>query len=190
MKNCPGIARNYRLYKELLAKQKQTSAQTILLIDRSESSLWKEKTIALKHDSANTIDLCIAKQNHDLKYRLKLFIKELDDKPLLYFDSDGPPIRNTNPLIRLSESRIKTPHLNYYNEQGFVQAKRDVFIETHEDDLQNDINAGMAYFCSIININVASVIPKVTEFLPFFHLSQNTDVHAGVIFPFNHGNPD
>ena len=188
MKKCPEIARNYQLYKELIAKEKQTSTQTILLIDRSETSLWKEKTTALKHDTVHKLDLCVAKQNNDLKYRLQLFIRELNDQPVLYFDSDGPPVRSTNTLHRLSESKIRTPYIGYYDEQGFPQARRDAFIEAHEADLQTNINEGMSYFCSAINVHTE--IPKVTEFLPLFAVSQNNDVHAGVSFPYNHGNAD
>jgi hypothetical protein len=190
MKKCPEIARNYRLYKDLIAKEKQTTAQSILLIDGSETSLWKEKTTALKHDTTNMVDLSVAKQNNDSKYRLKLFMRELIDEPVLYFDSDGPPIRNTNPETPLSESKIRTPFITYYDEQGFAQARRDAFIDTNEVDLQKDINAGMAYFCSAININSDSGIPKVTEFLPLFSVSQNTDVHAGVVFTINHDYAD
>lgn len=191
MKKCPEIARNYRLYKDLIATKKHTSTQNLLLIDRSETSLWKEKITALKHDdSSNTVDLAVAKQNNDLKYRLKLFIRELIDEPVLYFDSDGPPIRNTNPLTRLTESKIRTPHISYYDEQGFAQAQRDDYIEAHEADLQKDINTGMAYFCSAINVNTDTVVPRVTEFLPLFPISQNTDVHAGVVFSCNQSNAD
>ncbi|MBA4849410.1 hypothetical protein [Emticicia sp. BO119] len=190
MKNCPEIARNYRLYKEILAKKKQTSTPTILLIDCSETSLWKEKTTTLNHDATNMIELLVAKQNNDLRYQLKLFIPELNKNPALYFDSDGPTIRNTNPINRLSESKIRTPYLSFYNEDGNMQAYRDSFIETHEAELQNNINVGMKYFCSKNNINAETEVPKITEFLPLFPISQNADVHADVVFSLNHGNTD
>ena len=180
---CTKIRENFALYKTLIGKEKRIDALIIILEDAAHKN-WKAKKENLTHDSREEIIFDAAKQKYGLKYGLKIFVKQLNQGPVFYFDSDGPAHTIRDGKTKLSETKIKTPHFNFYDENGIKQAKRNEFIENNEDTLQNDINTGMQLFCQETNINKQDNIPSIlenAEKLPI-HYNPNIDIHRHVDF--------
>jgi hypothetical protein len=182
-RNCPKIRENYSLYKHLLGKEKLINKNEIFL-EQTSNNKWRRKTEFIRHDSEEEILFEVAKQKIDFKYGLKIFIKELHPQPVFYFDSDGPTHDNRDGITKLSSTKVKTPHINYFDEKGENKAKRTQYIEDNEDALQNDINLGMSFFCKEANINSSGNIPTISYELDLLPLQQKVelDVHKGINF--------
>ncbi|CCH53734.1 hypothetical protein BN8_02852 [Fibrisoma limi BUZ 3] len=181
---CPKIRENYPLYKTLVEKHKKLEAQQIVLGEKPNNKKWRTKEELLNHDSREEVIFNAEKQTYGFKYGLRLFVKELHDQPVFYFDSDGPSHDNSDGKTKLLETRIKTPHINFYDEMGVKKARRNQFIEENEVVLQSDINIGMHLFCEEANINKGGKIPDISSDLHLLPLTQKTehDVHEGVDF--------
>lgn len=181
---CSKIRENYQFYKNMIDKEKHLNTLFIHLEDSSNKN-WKEKVIPLHHNTLESIEFVASKKNNDPKYGLKIFIRELYEKPVFYFDSDGPSHNNHDGKTRLSNTRVKTPHINYFDEFGVKKAERNEFIEQNEDKLQIDINFGMKFFCSHSNINKFVEIPEILTEIQQKIESKNIDLHDGVNFFIN-----
>lgn len=160
-KNSMNIAHNYELYNQLVYKPKEFLEKEIKLTAKPNRRDWMVADSKLAHDTKNEVNFNVSKKNNDLKYSLKLFIYELNSAPVFHFDSDGISHRNTGPDVKLSESQIQTPHINYYDENGCLQARRTEFIEKNEVELKKSLYFGYKYFCSETNINRNSNLPKI-----------------------------
>lgn len=180
---CPKIRENYQFYKSMIDKEKLINLPTIHLDNKNRN--WKEKIIPLKHNSHESIEFGASKKNNDPKYGLKIFIKELYEQPVFYFDSDGPAHNNHDGKTRLTDTKVKTPHINYFDEFGVKRAKRDDFIEQNESKLQIDINFGMKFFCSQSNINKFDEVPMILTEIQQKIETENIDLHDGVNFFIN-----
>lgn len=181
---CPKIRENYQLYKALVEKYKRLNNPQIVLAEKPNNRKWRTTEEFLNHDSGEEIIFNAEKQTYGFKYGLRLFIKEFHDQPVFYFDSDGPSHDNSDGKTKLLETRIKTPHINFYDEMGIKKARRNQFIEDNESVLQSDINTGMHLFCGEANINKGGEIPSISADLHLLPLIQKTehDVHEGVNF--------
>lgn len=181
---CLKIKDNFSLYTDLIKKEKTLNATTITL-QQGDHNRWREKIEVIDHNSHEEILFGVAKHKIDSKYGLKIFIKHFTPEPVFYFDSDGPSHDNRDEITTLTERKINTPHINYYNENGVKLAKRNQFIEDNEEELQNDIELGMKFFCQEANINQNKTIPKVlphgSGILPL-QQKLELDVHKGINF--------
>ena len=183
-KTCLKIRDNFSLYTDLIEKEKIINATTITL-QQGDHNRWREKIEVIDHNSHEEILFGVAQHKIDSKYGLKIFIKHFTPEPVFYFDSDGPSHNNRDEITTLTERKINTPHINYYNENGVKLAKRNQFIEDNEEELQNDIELGMKFFCQEANINQNKVIPNVLPYgLGILPLQQKLelDVHKGINF--------
>ena len=180
---CPKIRENYSLYKKLIDKEK-TINQTVIVLEQASNNKWRDKTEIINHDSEEEMLFEAAKQKIDLKYGLKIFVKQLHPEPVFYFDSDGPSHDNRDGNTKLINTKIKTPHINYFDDKGEKKARRTQYIEDNEEDLQNDIGLGMSFFCKEANINQFSVVPTILYGSGILTLKQKAefDVHKCIDF--------
>jgi hypothetical protein len=180
---CPKIRENFVLYKTLIDKEKCIESPIIILEDGTHKN-WRNRQENIKHNSGEEMFFGVAKQKYDLKYGLKIFIKQLAPEPVFYFDSDGPSHTIRDGKTKLSDTKVKTPHFNFYDKNGVKQAKRSEFIENNEDALQNDINLGMQLFCQETNINTTGSHPTILETVGMIALQHaaNTDIHKNIDF--------
>lgn len=180
-KRCVNIRDNYQLYQALLNKGKGLPGSQIVL--EKKQGNWKENTFEVFHDSDEPIQFCAAKKQFEPKYGLKIFIKQFIEAPVYYFDSDGPSHFNNDGKTKLTQTPVKTPHINYYDENGLSKAKRNQFIDDNEQDLQGNINLGMHFFCGEINLNQNSIIPEILlERQSTLFSEDNFDIHEGIEF--------
>lgn len=180
---CPKIRENYPLYRKLIDKEK-TINQTEIVLEQAAHNRWRDKTEIINHNSEEEMLFEVAKQKVDLKYGLKIFVKQLHPHPVFYFDSDGPSHDNRDGSTKLIDTKIKTPHINYFDDKGEKKARRTQFIEDNEEALQNDIDLGMVFFCNEANINKFGDIPTISYGLGVLPLQQRAelDVHKGIDF--------
>lgn len=175
----------YPMYNSLIEKDKIIYEKEIILIPK-QGNHWHERQVSLQHDSDDKIEFCASKKDGDPKYGLKIFIKNFNEEPVYYFDSDGPAHFTTSDSnIRLS--RVDTPHINYYDENGRKQAIQTKYIRENIEKLTDNINFGMAYFCSETNINKNLQIPLIGHYEQTEIISKkgydSFDIHADIKFP-------
>jgi hypothetical protein len=175
------IKENFGLYETLLAKPKSIDQNSLVLAEKGNG--WRESNTQINHNSLEFMTFCAAKKVNGQKYGLKIFVKLLIEEPVIYFDSDGPAHCNYNGKTRLSAIMVKTPHINYYDEEGYPIARRATYVEENESALQSDMNTGMNFFCEELNLNMGLARPTLIdgEIYQMF-VENDNDVHDGVDF--------
>jgi hypothetical protein len=180
------IRDNYELYKTLLEDYKEIINSKILLKTRSNNPYWLSGVSEVKHSNIDEIiTITVERSKRENKYGVKLRCKTLADEPFIRFDSDGPAHRNNDPEIPFKEQVVTTPHFNGFNQYGRSIAFKSEILKLAQESLAivNDINFGVAHFCSHTNITLENGgFPEIVDECPELELEKEHESFKGVIF--------
>lgn len=106
---------------------------------------------------------------------------------LCRYDSGEGVHRNNVPSIPLKDQLVSTPHIHYYNEEGyFIAFKPKEFLDPEINERMLDIENGFPYFCKHTNItSITDDSIPLLEICPNGVLDlniSNTDPNDGVKF--------
>jgi hypothetical protein len=180
------IKDQYAFFEELVYGKKTVITSPIFLDIKANNPHWLAGDSEVNHEtSEEQITLMVERSNREKKYGIKLRCKALTAEPFFRFDSDGPAHRNDDPGIPLDEQSVTTPHFNSYNSDGMPMAyKTDILkAEKEAEAIVNDINFGLAHFCTETNMTlIDGDFPVVSERQPELELKESDDLFRGVEF--------
>jgi len=176
----------YPFYQELVKGKKTVLTSPIFLGVKPTNPYWLLGDSEVFHQTSDeSITVLVERSTRENKYGIKLRCKALTEQPYFRFDSDGPAHRNDDPAIPLDEQSVTTPHFNAYNSAGLpIAYKTDKLKQEAEAEaIVNDINFGLAHFCSETNMTlVDGNFPVVAEREPELGLEEVEELFKGVNF--------
>ena len=146
------IKSNYKEYKELLFKNKESSERLIVLdIVKPNHRNTRTKKVRVIHSEISTNVELVVESKIENKRDFKFILKATDFSkvPFFRFDSDGLAHFNHGTGETLVKEKRETPHFHKYDCEGrnIAYHTNSLLIETEKEALLSDINLCMAHFC-------------------------------------------
>lgn len=180
------IKDQFEFYEELVKGRKIVLDSPILLETKTNNPYWMAGASDVTHETTEEpITLLVERSKREKKYGIKLRCNTLTKEPYFRFDSDGPAHRNDDPGIPLDQQSVTTPHFNGYNSLGQPIAYKTAKLkeEKEAEAIVNDINFGLAHFCSETNMSlIDEEFPVVEEKEPELELDRTEEMLKGVEF--------
>ena len=151
----PKIAQSFWVYEAFKAQNKIATLSPVVLEQRNPDEEYLGTSHVAMAWHQFQCEFHVTKSARLLmKYGLKLFAKQLDDKPCFRFKSRGSTHFNTESGGGLCKRAVECPHFYRVDNRGILEAYRTTRLEdpAEAEKIVSDPQAGTNLFCQEANL--------------------------------------